>query len=413
MDTPGVESVGPVQPGGRIITLDIMRGFAIFGILLVNMEFFNHSVFTYVLGLNEPVHLIDRIARTLIAFFGEGKFYSVFSFLFGLGMALQMQRAADKRVRFVPFFLRRLCVLLLIGLVHAYLFWAGDILILYSILGAVTLLLFRNCSPRTLIIWAIACLMIPILINGALTGFVELFRLFSDGEEVVTAIFEEQQRILTDSAMTADRSYSSGTFAEVTRQRVRDMNFMYSIWPYMAFNILAMFLMGLAVGKKRIIENVDTHLLLIRKVLIAGFVAGISGNAIYVLAGESTHRYIPSVRLLLSIAGQTFGAPALALFYMAALVLLARKQLPGKLLKPLASVGRMAITNYLSHSLICTLIFFGYGLGFYGRIGTAAGVLLTVLIYLVQIPFSVFWLKHFRFGPMEWLWRTLTYGKIR
>lgn len=411
MDTNVQQFIAPVQPGQRIQVIDILRGFAIFGILLVNMEFFNNSVFSYVMGLNKPDNAIDQLGRWLIAFFGEGKFYSIFAFLFGLGMAIQFHRAQEKGTRFVPFFLKRMLILLFIGLIHAYLFWVGDILILYSVLGMALVLLFRNCRPKTLLIWTIIFLFIPILINGALFGLVELGKMTPEGEKMMAEVFAEQEFFLQNAAEKADRVYATGTFIEITRQRIEDMNFMYTIWPFMGFNVLAMFLLGFAVGKKRILDNIQDNLPLIRKVLTWGLVVGVMGNLLYVVVGESAPRFIPSAGLLVSIIGQTFGAPALALFYMSGLTLLAQKPSWQPRLNPLASVGRMAITNYLLQTVICTTLFYGYGFGLYGKIGVAAGILLAVLIYLIQIPKSVWWLKRYRFGPVEWLWRTLTYGQ--
>ncbi len=411
MNTIEQQSIAPVQSGQRIPVIDILRGFAIFGILLVNMEFFNNSVFSYVIGLDKPNNVIDQLGRWFIAFFGEGKFYSIFAFLFGLGMAIQLHRAQEKGTRFAPFFLKRMLILLLIGLIHAYLFWTGDILILYSVLGIALVLLFRNCRPKTLFIWTLVCLSIPILINGALFGIVELGKMAPDGEKMMTKTFAEQEDILKSAADKADHTYAAGTFVEITRQRIGDMNYMYSLWPFMVFNILAMFLLGLAVGKKRIFDNIQDNLPLIRKVLIWGLIVGVMGNLLYVVAGESAHRFIPSAPLMISLIGQTFGAPALALFYMASITLLSQKPSWQPRLNPLASVGRMAITNYLLQTVICTFLFYGYGFGLYGKIGVAAGILLTVLIYLIQIPTSVWWLKRFRFGPVEWVWRTLTYGQ--
>jgi uncharacterized protein len=396
----------PVQPNQRIHVIDILRGFAIFGILLVNMEFFNNSVFAYAIGLNKSETAIDQLSRWFIAFFGEGKFYSIFAFLFGLGMAIQFNRTQEKGTRFVSFFLKRMLVLLLIGLIHAYLFWVGDILILYSVLGIVLAFLFTKCRSRTLAIWTLIFLIVPILINAALYGLVEL----SD-EKMMVELFSEQERVMQTSAENANQIYAAGDYLDITRQRIADMNFVFSTWPFMGFNVLAMVTLGLAVGKKRIFDNLRDNLTLIRKTLAVSLTVGVTGNLLYVIAGESAHRFIPSLPLIASLLGQTFGAPALALSYVSGLILLTQRPSWQMRLAPLASVGRMAITNYLLQTVICTSLFYGYGFGLYGTIGAAAGILLTVLIYAMQIPMSNWWLKRFRFGPVEWLWRTLTYGQ--
>ena len=189
------------------------------------------------------------------------------------------------------------------------------------------------------------------------------------------------------------------------------MNFIYLTWPFMAFNVLAMMLLGLYAGARRIFDDIPHHLPFIRKLWIWGLIVGVIGNLVYVIAGQAANRSDPSPQLILALVGQTFGAPALSLFYMTSLVLLTQTVTWERRLRPLASVGRMAISNYLLQTLICTTLFYGYGFGLYGQVGAATGVLLTIAIYALQIPLSVWWLRHFRFGPVEWLWRSLTYGE--
>ena len=399
----------PVRPSHRIVTIDILRGFAIFGILLVNMEYFNQSALNLVAELNEPATMLDQLARWFIAFIAEGKFYSTFSFLFGLGMAIQYLRAEEKGARFVPFWLRRMVILLGIGLIHAYLFWPGDILIMYSVLG-IALLLWRRAKPRTLLIWTLIFLLLPLLIAAALLGMVKMGEMAMGAEEMAK-VFDEQIANYAALAAQANQVYASGNFLAVTAQRARDMMFMYSVWPFVAFNVFAMMILGLYVGKQRIFEDIPGNMPLIRKVWLWGLIIGLIGNFVYVYFGEAANRAVPSVVNLISVTGQTIGAPALALFYITSLTILAERAVWRQRLQPLAMVGRMALTNYLLQSAICSILFFGYGFGLYGQIRIAAGIVLTIVIYAVQVVFSAWCLARFRFGPMEWLWRTLTYGK--
>lgn len=413
METTSQTILSPVRPSQRFDIIDILRGFAIFGILLVNMEFFTNSFYAMVVGAYDIHSTLDQIGRWIIAFFGEAKFYSTFSFLFGLGMALQLARAQEKRPRFVPFYLRRMFVLLLIGLVHAYLFWVGDILLLYSVLGTVLLIFFRNRRPKTLLIWTVIFLVLPLLLNGAMVGLVSLGRMVADSGAMIDAELAKQVQILMDADAQADLVYATGTFAGVTQQRVEDMKYVFSTWPFMGFNVFAMFVLGLYAGKRRLYENSSENVALWRKVWIWGLIIGVAGNLIYVIFGEGANRTMPSATLLISLVGQNFGAPALALFYMTSLMLLFQRPKWQPRLMPLSYVGRMALTNYLLQTVICTTLFYGYGLGLYGKIGIAAGILLTILIYALQIPFSKWWLSHYRFGPMEWLWRSATYLKLQ
>lgn len=401
----------PIAPSQRVAAIDMLRGFAIFGILLVNMALFTNSFYAQIIGLGAPTGMLDQLARWGVAFFAEGKFYSIFAFLFGLGLAIQQRRFAAAGRPFVPFYLRRLGVLLLIGMVHAYLFWVGDILILYALLGTVLLLLFRNRRPRTLLIWAGIALLIPLALNAALFGLLALARLAPDSAALIDRALAEQTEQYRAIAAAADQIYASGSFAEITRQRVRDMNFVYGTWPFIAFNVLAMLLLGLAAGRWQIFEHIAERLPLIRRIWLWGLIVGVLGNLLYVVAGESAQRSVPSPQLLASLIGQTIGAPALSLFYMCSLVLLSQHLPWQRWLRPLENVGRMAISNYLLQTVICTTLFYGYGLGLYGQIDEATGVLLTVVIYALQIPLSAWWLRRFRFGPVEWLWRSLSYGR--
>ena len=399
----------PVTPKQRIAIIDILRGFALLGILLVNMQQFNGSFVAIIAGLDKPETALDQLAIWFVDFFAEGKFYSIFALLFGLGLALQHQRAEAQGAHFGPYWLRRMAVLLVIGLVHAYLIWTGDILILYSLLGAL-LLLWRNARPRTLLIWTLALLLLPLLINAALWVLVMLGAQ-SMGEAAMAEVLDEAMGGYAVQAVETDRIYATGSYAAVTWQRVSEMNLVFSTMPFFAPNVFAMMMLGLYTGKRRIFENVEMHLPFIRKLWVWGLVIGVIGNFLYVYFGHQASRTTPSPQLLLSLTGQTFGAPALAIFYMASLTLLAQHSDWQRRLAPLSYVGRMALTNYLLQSLVCTLIFYGYGLGLYGKVGAAVTIMLTVSIYLLQILFSNWWLRRFQFGPMEWLWRTLTYGR--
>ncbi len=399
----------PVVPTQRILTIDILRGFALLGILLVNMEFFNQSALNLMADLKPPASPLDQAARWFIAFFAEAKFYTTFSFLFGLGMVIQMGRAEERHARFGRFWFRRMLVLLGFGLIHAYLFWPGDILILYSVLG-VSLLLWRKARPRTTFIWAFVFLVIPLVINGALWGLVKMGEMAAGAEEM-ERVFAQQVADYAAQAVEADRIYATGSFLEITQQRARDMNFMFFIWPFLGFNVLAAMLLGLYAGKRGIFDDIPGHLPFIRKAWLWGLVIGVIGNAMYIYFSEQSNRAMPSLANLLSLVGQSFGAPALAIFYMTSLILLAERSAWRHRLAPLSLVGRMALTNYLAQSFICTMLFYGYGFGFYGSVGAAGGIMLTVVIYAAQVLWSGWWLRRFRFGPAEWLWRTLTYGK--
>lgn len=405
-----VQTAAPISASERIAEIDILRGFALFGILLVNMGSFGHSFYEYIMTKPVADNFLDQSAAFLIAFLGDGKFYSLFSFLFGFGLAIQMSRAEARGAKFVPLYLRRLAVLLVFGLIHAYFIWVGDILAPYAVLG-LFLLLFRKCKPRTLLIWSIVMLVLISVINLGLLGLTQLAGMTPEGQAMMEQGTQESLASYARSAEQANQVYRTGSFMELTAQRATDLGFIYPITLFIVPNIFAMFLLGLAAGKKGIFQDIQAHLPLFRKLLIWGLVLGVTGNLFYAVGGRFASPLTPTLLSFLASFGQTFGAPLLSAFYLSAIVLLAQNPTWRSRLMVLAPVGRMALSNYIFQSLVCTTIFYSYGLALYGSVNEGLGILLTILIYLAQIPISHWWMKRFHFGPLEWLWRTLTYGR--
>ncbi len=400
----------PTPASERIELIDTIRGFAIFGILLVNMAFYSSPLYLYVTDVRLWDGMTDQLAQWLIRFVAESKFYSLFSFLFGLGLALQMARAETRGADFLPLYVRRLLILLLIGGIHATLLWAGDILAPYALLGFL-LLLFRNRKLRTIIIWAIVCLLIPVLLMGI--GFValELGRSIPQAAEQINSQFARQSAEYRALVYQSLRVYGAGSFAQVMGQRLQDLGFSYFGLIFYAPNILALFLLGLYVGKQRIFLDVPSHLPFIRRVMWWGLGLGIVGNLVFATAREYANPSEPTLPAFVFTAAIAVGAPALCFFYAAAIVHLTQHEAWRKRLSPLAAVGRTAISNYLFQSVLCTVIFMSYGFGLYGKVGPAAGLALTIVIYILQVVISQWWVKRFQFGPVEWLWRSLIYRR--
>ncbi|MCI0421170.1 MAG: DUF418 domain-containing protein [Acidobacteria bacterium] len=363
----------PVPPDERILALDVVRGFALFGVLLAYV--------TWNLG-NPPEHtysLANRILYGVLSVLVDTKFYTLFAFLFGLGFSIQLTRAAGRGVSVVPVYCRRLLALLLIGLAHALLLRNGDILVPYAVMGFF-LLLFRNASNRTLAVGAIIGLVYPYLARGAwdLTGI------------------PFPQRPEMDGA-----SYLVENFAWV--------RYWYSIaitfWPAS----LPMFLFGLYVGRQGFFEKMAAH----RKSLWRALVVGL---------GISAFAFLVSVLLALMMKNSVLSFPqrltlgvlrsahawGLATFYVSSLLLLFQKPSWQRWLAPLGAVGRMALTNYLLQAAIIVPVCIGFDL--FGRVTPSLGVLLALAVWSLQVPASVWWLRRFHFGPAEWLWRSLTYG---
>jgi uncharacterized protein len=393
-----VAVLSPTALQERIAVLDVVRGFAIFGILLVNIAFFSAPLYLQMAGMHWGTDTVGRATELLVRLFIQGKFYSLFSFLFGLGFAVQLLRAEAKGVRFGPLYRRRLLVLLLIGLVHAYLIWMGDILTSYALVGFL-LFFFRSRKPRTLLVWAIILMLVPLLLTA---GFVA-----GGGGSFGS---REEFEILVQDSMNA---YSEGSFSEIMARRAEDALFVTVATLFGAPSILAWFLLGAYFARERLFQDAAGRLFLFRRIWRWGLGLGLVGNLIFTISMEYADPISPSILSLVGMLGYTFGGPALCFFYISSFVLLWQDPAWQRRLSPIAAVGRMALSNYLFQSIVCTMIFYNYGLGFYGQVGPALGVGLTVVIFAIQIPLSQWWLRRFRFGPAEWVWRSLTYRRFQ
>ncbi len=385
--------IGPVVRQERIEAIDILRGVAILGILIVYMQLFSMPEGSAVGG---P-------AQLLIYFLAQEKFKALFSFLFGLGLAVQMMRADVRGAQFLPLYARRLGVLFLIGIAHFLLVWDGDILHDYALLG-VALLLFRRSSPKTLLVGAGALLAIPMLFFGlttysAITGHVnppvKQWVAYENGTEVDGTVDDVSD------------TYARGSYADMVALRASEIPRDMSPDTDDAY-VLALFLLGLYAGRRQIFHDVSANLPFIRRVQRWGLVIGIAGNTAFAAGGS----FAPSPTSVAQNVGRlclVVAAPALMLFYASTIILLTQRETWRRRLAPLAAVGRTALSNYLLQSLICTTIFYSYGLALFGKVSPSLGLLLTITIFLIQIPLSVWWLRRFQFGPVEWLWRSLTY----
>ncbi|MEN8171619.1 MAG: M28 family peptidase [Chloroflexota bacterium] len=383
----------PVQASERIQFVDVLRGFAIFGILLFNMGSFAGRSFA-LRDWNEP---LDQAIILLIDFFVQAKFYSLFSFLFGWGMAVQLRRARAKGNNIIPIFLRRLIILLFFGVLHSIFLWNGDILFMYALLGIPLLLIFRNRTEKTLLIASGVSLLISIVL--LLPGdFISSVRTWCSS----TMDCFQPENPLPKSL------FATGSYFKITQLRFQ--GFINALWWFPCYfgSVFAMFLLGLYTGKRNIFKNYQQHIPFIKKVMLYGFGIGIIFNSIFVymsIKQISSPQFAPLIR----VGSRIIGAPALSLSYIAGIILLYQKEKWMERLAPLACVGRMALSNYIFHSVLFTSIFYGYGLGLYGETDPSFGLLLTLGVFLFQIRFSQWWFERYRFGPLEWLWRSLTY----
>ena len=400
-------SLGPVTVGERIEILDILRGFAMFGVLYANM----HNFGTWHVLTDRGWH---DTAVTLQQFFIANKFFSLFSFLFGIGFALQLRRARSRGASFFRVYWRRLLWLFLIGSLHV-LIYPGDIVRLYAVLGFF-LFLFHGRSSRILVL--AACVFF--LVNPTRVMLFESDALQWSVPNPETSYMDTQERrrqVLEGWSIhqQQERAYANGTPADVVLTNLTNWPRHKGVFFDYSGPAFALFLLGLYADRRRLFEDVPANRRFIRRVMWWGLALGVVGNVAYtVVWWEKIPRLLPPVWgpvMLEFIAA--FGIPAMTLFYVSAMTLLAQRHVWKRALSPFAAVGRMALTVYVFQSVFYTTLYYGYGLGMYGKLGAAHILLLAVVVFPIEILLCSLWLKHFRFGPLEWLWRSLTYMKLQ
>lgn len=396
------DQIGPISE--RIDMVDALRGLAVCGILIGNMQWFSgYGMMPPVLAEQAP--LLDKIVHFLVHFLVEGKFYSIFSFLFGFGFALQIARAEARGDLSASVFKRRLFWLLAIGVAHAYLLWAGDILSVYALMGFM-LLLFRRKPDRSLLTWAAVLIAVPVftylLMYALFVAFVP--------EDALTSFQASRIEMWNENV----RAVTEGSYFQI----VSDFNLKYVAGRYAGLifqmrlpKILAMFLLGLYAYRRGVFQGPAGNRVFIRKVMVYGLTAGLLGNAVFAAFAKSEADLPPSLSGLAGVIAYAFAVPALALGTAALVANLWQSGALRPVLARLAPAGRMALTNYLLQTVICVTLFYGYGFGLFGRFGAATATATALGIFASQIALSGLWLRYFAYGPAEWLWRQLTYGR--
>lgn len=401
----------PVSEKDRIAYLDILRGIAIFFIFSANIVYFS-GYFDYPPEnrLGATFFIIDDYFELIMYTLVDGKFYSIFSLLFGIGCAIQLNNTTKLNIPFAPFFRRRMFWLLLFGLIHLVFLWIGDILTLYALLG-LALIWFVALNNRQLLIWATVLILLPIvnwvIMNPIGWNYpVYLYELNAQYNQRLGFPISEWQGVsMTDFIAYIENDNLAAFFK---------INFGNSIIRLAAildegraFKVLGIFLLGLLAGRKILNENILNNTSFLKKIAIWGICIGLPISIIRTgVTYFSNHDEFWSFIKTLSYA---FGTVPLALGYVAALALLHKKET--EFLNWFAPVGRMALSNYLFQTIIATLLFYGIGFSLGGQFGYTIIIFIALIIFSLQVTFSKWWLKNYKFGPMEWLWRQLTYGK--
>lgn len=387
----------PVGEQDRIHSLDVMRGIAIFGILLVNMKSYS--------GPDSPIRALSYEyfdepynvwTNVLLEFFVQGNFITMFSFLFGFGIVLMAERAAAKKTRFVPVFLRRQFVLLLFGILHVLFFWYGDILIMYAIVG-LFMLIFYRLNRKVLIIMGFLLITVYSLFMTTLT-----YDYWSSGTAIT---YQNAQNELYEQEIAQSiQIYSNGTYVEIMKERIHEWGDLNRYFLFFIAGLLPMFLFGAYAAKKRTFTNRGLWRLWLLTLILG---PGSKSFAVIFFSNKGEDwRYETAMSW-----GYEFGGAMMSIFYICSIVLLYRSGVCKRLFNFFQFTGRMAFTNYLTQSIIATTIFYSYGLGLYGEFGPLVGVILACVIFSIQVIFSKWWIKRYYMGPLEWVWRSLTYGR--
>ncbi len=402
----------PVRIGERLVALDVVRGFALLGILLMNAEFFLRPVQALYLGRDETAVGLDRAAGWLVAAFVQGKFYVLFSLLFGMGFAIQFDRWRRSSGRFAGRFVRRMVGLIALGAAHAFLIWYGDILLTYGVVGLL-LLAFQRTPVRRLPKWGLTLILVPLLAGSVLR--VWSGTAMASGQMPADAVASHEAFVaeLRDGAVRAESVYATGTAAEIQQQRTADARMQLSFLPFFFPIVLGIFLLGAWFVRSGVVVEPEAHLPFLRRAAGIGLGAGAVLAVAAMLGGADGGQMETAPAVVWSQVLMQVAALLLAVGYLCGLVLLARRPHWTERLRPLAAAGRMALTNYLLQSVIFTAIAYSWGLGLYGRIPRATQLVVAVSVWGLNLLLSSWWLNRFRFGPAEWLWRSITYGRLQ
>jgi uncharacterized protein len=390
----------------RIEFIDMLRGFTLLGIILVHMvEQYYAGPWPEKLGNPMSNSIADGIVTAFVGIFIIGKFYMIFSFLFGLSFYIQFSKS-DSEKNFLLRFTWRLVVLFVVGFIH-HLHYRGDILTIYALLGLFLIVLHR--LPNRYLLWAAGLLILNVPL--VIWRLVELFTGASLGNPFTN--------LDQDELMTYHNAVKSGSYADILNANLHSFagKMEFQLWSGRIFITLGLFLLGIYAGRKNFFRDLNEKIPLLKSfrryawiilgllILSGGLIAGVSALFKFEISS--------GVQMLLGGAMYDIFNASLATIYVVWISLWLQKEKWRKRLHILYPVGRMGLTTYLMQTVFGTIIFFSYGLALLGDIGGLVSFVLAVVLFVVQIVFANYWFRYFSFGPVEWVWRSLTYLKIQ
>ena len=406
-----MQTLAPVKANEREIFMDVLRGFAILGIFIANLNGF--SWYREGLPADSPYLLpqADRNMSFLHHLFIEGKFYSIFSLLFGWGIALQFKRAAASGINALPTVRRRLLFMLLLGAVHL-LIWPGDIVFFYGLL-AFLLLPLRKFSNKVLLITGAVLILSPILLYWL---------------KMTWPVLNYPSKLLIDTGIKVDGAImnikseeeflnvmKTGNWLDQLKMNISGFFFRYQYLIFVSRvpKVLGMFLIGYVIGRSDFYKNIEPHRKLVYTIIVAGLLIGLPAN--YFLAKQMQDHMRDYFELKMNGWYQTIayalGVVPLALAYVGIFMLFFQITTGKRIMSLVAPAGKMAFSNYIIQSLIGNFVFLGAGLGYMWKVGPVYYTIFGVLVFIGQIIISSIWLRFFNYGPVEWLWRSATYKK--
>ena len=376
----------------RIHAIDGIRGFSLLGILIANILIFQYGMW----GKDEihyfNISQVDEWVYGFIKIMIEGSFLPIFTFLFGYSLIMMRNSLEHKKLRIKWHLFRRSLMLIIFGLLHATYLWDGDILLLYGGMG-IALLLFVNRKEKTILIWSITLFLLITIMS--------LFDFTESTDDPLENINYEPY------IETATEIYSAGTYSEIKEYRNngedplideigdKKLAIVFFLLPFM---MAPMFLLGMYAGKRQWFLELKQE----RKMYWKGMIIFLPAGLALKIYGYFQH-----------VGGAiTIGGPILALGYIFAFGVYYSKSNRSHLLQSFENIGKLSLSNYIMQTVICTTIFYGYGLGLFGNFGVLWGLLLGIVIFIGQMVISSFYLKYFRYGPFEKVLRMWTYLSI-
>ena len=376
-----------VPPDDRIEAIDVIRGLTLFGVLIVNLVTeFRVSIFQQFLAHGSASVDFDVVVERIVSIGFESKAFCLFALLFGVGLGIQYDRLSGSG-RPLYWLARRLGILLALGLIHLLFVWNGDILVEYALAGFVVLplLLLRS--------------------TGLLLAALAFLAVYAVGPLFYSAPWPDADTLRAHVA-SANQVYSAGTLPEIWLFSLKELPLLLSLHIFAFPRTLALFAFGIFLWRVGFLKGARDFQ---DETFTAAILGILAGAALTVADALGSLRNMGASRQLLAALAPVL----LALGYGATLFALAHLSATRRFLSTFAPLGRMAFTNYVLQSVIFGFIFFGFGLGQFGRMGAAAAFALGITVYIAQLALSQWWLRRYRFGPIEWLWRTLMYGAIQ